>query len=38
LLERKFGTEKLSTRIVLGVTSLALGAPLVLELILEMRS
>jgi enamine deaminase RidA (YjgF/YER057c/UK114 family) len=38
LLGSIFGTEKLSTRIVFGVTSLPLGAPLVLELVLEVRS
>ncbi len=38
LLAAVFGTEKLSTRIVLGVTSLPLGAPVVLDLVLEVRS
>jgi enamine deaminase RidA (YjgF/YER057c/UK114 family) len=36
LLGAVFGTDKLSTRIVFGITSLPLGAPLVLELVLEI--
>ena len=36
LLEAIFGTEKLSTRIVLGVASLPLGVPIEVELVLEM--
>lgn len=36
LLEAVFGTEKLSPRIVLGVTSLPLGVPIEVELVLEV--
>lgn len=38
LLEKVFGTEKLSTRIVLGVASVPIGVPIALELVLEVRS
>jgi hypothetical protein len=38
LLAAVFGTEMLSTRIVFGVTSLPLGAPVVLDLVLEVRN
>jgi enamine deaminase RidA (YjgF/YER057c/UK114 family) len=37
LLEKVFGTEKLSTRVVLGVASLPLGMPIELELVLEVE-
>lgn len=36
LLQAIFGTEKLSSRIVLGVASLPLGVPIELELVLEV--
>jgi enamine deaminase RidA (YjgF/YER057c/UK114 family) len=36
LLEKVFGTDKLSTRVVLGVASLPLGMPIELELVLEV--
>jgi enamine deaminase RidA (YjgF/YER057c/UK114 family) len=36
LLEKVFGTNKLSTRIVLGVASLPLGMPIEVELVLEV--
>ena len=36
LLEEIFGTDKLSTRIVLGVASLPLGMPIEVELVLEV--
>ena len=37
LLEEIFGTDKLSTRIVLGVASLPLGVPIELELVFEVQ-
>lgn len=37
LLEQVFGADKLSTRIVLGVSSLPLGVPIELEIVLEAR-
>jgi enamine deaminase RidA (YjgF/YER057c/UK114 family) len=38
LLEKVFGTEKLSTRVVLGVASLPLGMSIELELVLEVEA
>ena len=38
LLQKVFGTEKLSTRVVLGVASLPLGMPIELELVLEVEA
>lgn len=38
ILEKVFGKDKLSTRIVLGVASLPLGVPIELELVLEVEA
>ena len=38
LLQKVFGTENLSTRVVLGVASLPLGMPIELELVLEVEA
>jgi enamine deaminase RidA (YjgF/YER057c/UK114 family) len=38
LLEKVFGKDKLSTRVVLGVASLPLGMPVELELVLEVEA